>query len=192
MTDFDTARLIYLGLLLAAIGASVVLHFRGRLGQALQGLAIWALIFLGLVAAFGLWGDISRDFGRQAVFTDEGRVEVPRSPDGHYHLTLAVNGTPVEFLVDTGASDIVLSQRDAAAIGLDPDSLPYLGLARTANGTVSTARVTLDEVRIGPHTDRNVSARVNGGEMRDSLLGMRYLDRYARIEIADDRLTLIR
>ena len=42
----------------------------------------------------------------------DARIEVPRSNDGHYHLTLDVNGTPVDFMVDTGASGVVLSQNE--------------------------------------------------------------------------------
>ena len=57
--------------------------------------------------------------------------------------TLEINGTPVRFMVDTGASDIVLSRRDAERVGIDPAALGYLGRARTANGTVPTARVRL-------------------------------------------------
>lgn len=117
---------------------------------------------------------------------------MPRSPDGHYHLTLDVNGTPLRFIVDTGATDIVLSREDALRVGIDPTTLRFFGRAVTANGTVQTARVTLESVTLGPHTDHNVPARVNGGSMTGSLLGMGYLERFQRVEISRDRLTLMR
>ena len=107
--------------------------------------------------------------------------------DRHFKLDLKVNGTPITFILDTGASDIVLSQDDAARVGLDPDSLPYLGQARTANGTVGLARVELAEVVLAEggleFRDLNVPAFVNEGELDVSLLGMGYLSRYARIAI---------
>ena len=103
-----------------------------------------------------------------------------------------MNGTPVRFVIDTGASDMVLSNADARAVGLDTDRLAYLGRAQTANGTVPIARVTLDSVALGDVTDRNVGASVNGGEMFGSLLGMSYLERFGRIEIANGRLILER
>jgi aspartyl protease family protein len=103
-----------------------------------------------------------------------------------------VNGTPVDFVVDTGATDMVLSREDAARIGLDPGDLAYTGIASTANGQVRTARVRLDEVSLGGITDRGVTASVNAGEMSGSLLGMSYLHRFERIEIANGRLILER
>jgi aspartyl protease family protein len=52
--------------------------------------------------------------------------------------------------------------------------------------------VVLDRVALGPIEDRNLRASVNGGQMEQSLLGMAYLDRFDRIEIANDRLILTR
>lgn len=192
MDGNDWPRLLYLGVLAVAVGAAVVVQFRGRLGQAVQQAAIWGLILTGLVAAFGLWEDIQRDITRQATVTDGGAIEVPRSGDGHYHLTLRLNGTPVSFIVDTGATDMVLSRSDAARVGIDTEGLVFLGRAQTANGIVQTARVTLDTVELGPYSDADVPAQVTDGAMPGSLLGMRYLERFDRLEISGDRLTLQR
>lgn len=184
------ARLGYLALLLAAVGGWVIVEYRGRMGQALRVAAAWGLIFLGVMAAYGLWTDIR---GPQAIpdqiLTETGRVELPRAPDGHYYATLTVNGVDLRFMADTGASTMVLTKADARAIGLDPAALLYLGEAYTANGRVRTARVTLDTVSLGPFADSNVSAWVNEGEMDISLLGMDYLGRF-RIEIAGDKMIL--
>lgn len=187
------ARLLYLGLLGGVIGGYFLLSNRHRLGAMAQQGAIWGLIFVGVVAGYGLWSDIRQDvMPRQAVFTDGAapRIEVPRAADGHYYLTLQIDGTPVNFMVDTGASDVVLSREDARRVGLDPDDLTYLGRAGTANGMVRTARVTLNDVRLGPFQDDRLTAWVSEGEMPGSLLGMAYLDRFGRIEIAGGRLVL--
>lgn len=195
MSPDDAASLLYLGLLGAALVGAYVMASRGRMGQALSQAAIWVLIFLGVIAAVGLWPEI-RDAVRPrqaAVLSPDGpAVEVPRSIDGHYYLTLRVNGVPVDFTVDTGATEVVLARRDAVAVGIDPDRLSYLGTALTANGPVRTARVLLDEVALEGITDRAVPAVVTGGALEGSLLGMTYLDRFARIEIADGRLILTR
>ncbi|MGR3758227.1 MAG: retropepsin-like aspartic protease family protein [Tranquillimonas sp.] len=193
MDQFDLPRLLYLGLLGAVIAGYFVVSNRHRMGQMAQQAAIWGLIFLGTIAAVGLWPDI-RDsvVPRQSFVAGTGTVEVPRSSDGHYYLTLSVNGTPVDFVVDTGASDLVLSQRDALWVGLDPGRLAYIGEAQTANGRVALAQVVLDSVSLGDMTDTAVRATVNGGDMGTSLLGMSYLRRFGRIEIAGDRLVLER
>lgn len=192
MTDDTIPRLVYLSLLLVVIGGSYLVSQRGRLGQTLRHAAIWGLIFIGALAAVGLWQDIRRDvIPRQSVLAD-GRIEVPAAPDGHFYLTAEVNGTPVRFVVDTGATQMVLTWDDAARVGLDPGNLVYLGQARTANGTVQTAPVRLDSVRIGPVADEGVRAVVNRGEMDVSLLGMGYLNRFSSVEIRRDQLILTR
>lgn len=193
MSTDDVGQFIYLMLLLAAVGGSFLLRRRGQGETMLRHAAAWGLIFFGVIAVIGLWGDIrSTILPRQEVFAESGRVEVPRGPDGHFHLTLDVDGKPVTFIVDTGASNLVLSSEDARTVGIDPDRLPYAGEAMTANGPVRTARVRLEEVRLGPHVDRGVTAWVSGGEMPGSLLGMDYLRRFERLEIAGDRLILTR
>ncbi|MEM7643070.1 MAG: TIGR02281 family clan AA aspartic protease [Pseudomonadota bacterium] len=188
-------RLVYLSILLLAVGVGVLMSYRGRMSQMLQQAAIWFFIFLGAVVAYGFWDEIS-DIAvpRQSVMVDGEQmvVEVPRSRDGHYHLVLEINGAPMEFIVDTGATDLVLTQDDARAAGLDPDDLRFVGLARTANGTVETADIRLDSVVLGELVDRDVRAVVNGGEMSQSLLGMSYLQHWGRIEIENDTLRLVR
>lgn len=184
--------MVYLGLLGAAIAGSYIVAHRGQMGKLAQQAAIWALIFVGVIAAVGLWGDISRDIGpRQASFSGD-QITVPQSVDGHYYLTLLVNGVPVEFVVDTGATMVVLSQDDARQVGIDPDQLRYIGSANTANGVVRTAGVRLDTVTLGEITDTGVRAVVNQGELEGSLLGMSYLDAFDQIQFRNGELTLTR
>ncbi|HSF64939.1 MAG TPA: TIGR02281 family clan AA aspartic protease [Paracoccaceae bacterium] len=191
MDGDTTARLIYLGLLLAALGGWVIAEFRGRMGFALRTAMAWGMIFLGVMAGYGLWQDMRTDvIPRQAVM-DGGEITLPRAADGHYYLTLDIAGTPLRFMVDTGATNVVLSRDDARKLGFDPATLMYLGEAQTANGIVRTARVELQDVRLGPYADPTLRAYVNDGDIDGSLLGMDYLGRY-RIEIAGDRMVLHR
>lgn len=191
MDDFDNMRLIYLAVLLVVIGGWFFMQTREGLNKTLQHAAVWAMIFVGGAAAVGLWQDISQTTPQMRL-SDAGQIIVPRSPDGHYYLSVELNGTDVRFVVDTGASDMVLTQSDATRAGLDLDQLTYLGRANTANGEVRTAFVRLDTVRLGDVTDRDVPAVVNGGEMEQSLLGMGYLQRWGRLEIANNELILTR
>jgi len=193
MNDMDLGRLAYLGLLGTVLVVWFVVHNRQSMGRLAQQAVAWGLIFLGVIAVYGLWGDIRQTVRpRQSVVSANNTVEVPRAPDGHYYLTLMVNDVPVEFLVDTGASMVVLTQKDAVRIGLEPDDLAYVGRAVTANGEVRTAPVRLDSVALGPISDRNIRAWVNQGEMWQSLLGMSYLQRWSRIEITGRGLLLTR
>lgn len=193
MNSDNTAQLIYLGLLGLVLGGAFLLSSKLKLGQTLQMASIWALIFVGAIAVVGLWGDIRDDvFAAQTRVGDEGTITIPRSRDGHYYLTLDVNGAAIDFIVDTGATDIVLNKADAGKVGLAPDDLVFLGRASTANGEVRTARVRLDSVGIGPHVDTNVPAVVNDGALWQSLLGMGYLQNWGRIEISNGTMTLSR
>lgn len=184
-------RMIYLVLLLTAVGGWVMVEYRQRLGQALRVALAWGMIFVGLIAGYGLWTDIRRDVIPQQMVTETGGVEIPRAADGHYYLQLDVGGQAVMFLADTGATNVVLSPEDARSLGIDPEKLTYTGQAMTANGMVRTARVTLHDVRLGPYADDSLAVWVNEAAMDGSLLGMDYLGRF-RIEIAGDQMVLRR
>lgn len=190
MSGDTIAQLAYLVLLGAAIAGWFFAVNRESRGKVTQQAIVWVLIFLGVIAAVGLWSDIRRDVMPSRALLSDGRIEVPVARDGHYHLTLQVNGMPIDFVVDTGASQIVLTRADADRVGIDTDSLAYVGRALTANGPVGTANVWLDEVRMGGWSDQGVRAVVNEGELFQSLLGMEYLSRMARIEIVGGRLIL--
>ncbi|PTX55699.1 aspartyl protease family protein [Litoreibacter ponti] len=190
MTDDDYGRLIYLVLLGAVVGGYFLVSQRDRIGEALRGAMLWGIIFVGVIIGYGLWNDLSQTvMPRQTVLTEQGRIELPRQSDGHYYMTLNVGETPVNFIVDTGASNVVLSKQDAARVGISEDELFFTGRASTANGMVRTARVTLDDVTLGGIDEGSVRAYVNDGELETSLLGMDYLERFERIEI--NRGTLI-
>lgn len=194
MPEIETSRLIYLILLLLMVAGWFYMQNRQGLNKSLQQIAVWGMIFIGAAAGYGLWGDITRNSGipRQSYETGTGAVTIPRSADGHYYLTALVNGEAIRFVVDTGATDMVLTRQDAERAGLSPETLNYLGRAKTANGEVRTAYVRLSEVQLGEVRDFDVPAVVNDGEMPQSLSGMGYLQRWGRIEIANGELILKR
>src|SRR5690554_1713896 len=190
--SIDPARLAYLTLLLLALGAFVVVEFRRDAGSTARAVLAWGLIFLAAIGAAGLWQDISRDVMPRQAMLGPARIEVPLARDGHFHLTAELNGTPVRFIVDTGASALALSPRDARRAGVDPAQLVYAGQARTANGIVPTATVRLDRVAIGDILDENVPAMVIQADIDRSLMGMDYLRRFARVSFEGDSMILER
>ncbi|KEJ89597.1 retropepsin-like aspartic protease family protein [Sulfitobacter donghicola] len=193
MSADNTANLIYLVLLGCAVGGWFLVQNRDGIGKMMQQALIWGFIFLGVVAGYGLWNDVQRQTTHNQMLThSDGQISVPRQPDGHYYLTLELNGANIRFVVDTGATDMVLTRDDAARAGIDPDSLVFLGTANTANGQVRTAPVRINTVRLGDITDTDVRASVNGGQMQGSLLGMGYLEKWGRIEISGGELRLTR
>lgn len=191
MDSEDLPRLIYLVLLGCVVAGYFLMENRDRLGKTAQQAAIWALIFLGAIAIAGLWGDIRRSaYPTEAVVRGDS-LEVPVAEDGHFYLTAEVNGANVLFVVDTGATDIVLTRRDADRVGLEPDTLNYFGTAMTANGRVATAPVRLGSFTLGSVTETGLPAVVNGGALDTSLLGMSYLGRF-EMTLTRERLILKR
>lgn len=190
MSGDSFGSLIYLALLLAALGGWALVEYRARMGEMLRVGAAWGLIFVAVAAGYAIWGDLRRDIlPTQSV--QAGSVLIPRAEDGHYYLGLNINGADITLMADTGASGIVFSKADAQSLGIDIANLRYLGTAMTANGEVRTARVTLDTITLGPFSDANITAFVNDGEMDGSLLGMEYLGRF-NISLVDNQMELTR
>ncbi|NDV01619.1 retropepsin-like aspartic protease family protein [Pseudoroseicyclus tamaricis] len=188
----EMMRLVYLGLLGAAILGWFIMSNRGRLGRAASQAAVWGLIFLGAIAAYGLWDDIQSEIRPTATVLGDGRMVIPRGRDGHYHVTALVNGSPVPMIVDTGASGVVLSRDDAERAGLEPERLAYVNSAQTASGMVAIAQVRLDQLQIGDFVDDGLFASVTEGDQGLSLLGMDYLSRLSHIEITGGEMILTR
>lgn len=119
-----------------------------------------------------------------------GEALLSRSADSHFYADADIDGTNIRVMVDSGASMVALTRRDAEAIGIDVDRLPVTGMARTAGGEVPTRMVMLDSVDVdGVRVDR-VEAAVIDADMGVSLLGQTYLSRLAAVNVEGDTMTL--
>jgi len=119
-------------------------------------------------------------------------VTLRRGPSGHFETRALVNGRPLFFMLDTGASRVVLAHEDAVSIGLDVNNLTYSVTTSTANGLAQAAPVRLQSVDIGGIERRNVSALVmRPRAMSGSLLGMSFLNSLSGYTVRADQLTLV-
>lgn len=180
---------------LALLAATLVFFDAGRRFIAtLSGCIVILALFLGALVMNdylpGTQVAAARDGKPQVRSFVANDVELRRSFDGHFYSDVAVNGAKVRFVVDSGATVVILTREDARKVGLDPDSLSYSGRARTANGEVKMAPVTLDEMTLEGVTMRNVRAAVNGGKLDTSLLGMSFLRRLESIEMSGNKMVL--
>ncbi|WP_448501123.1 retropepsin-like aspartic protease family protein [Sphingomonas sp.] len=114
---------------------------------------------------------------------------IARSTDGMFYIGADVNDRPVRFLVDTGASLIVLRRSDAVAIGLNPDAAPTRNL-RTAGGRTAMPVLRLDSVAFAGRSLRGLEAAIVDDAMGVSLLGQNALSRLERIAIEGDTLSI--
>lgn len=113
-----------------------------------------------------------------------------KTADGHFWADAMVDGEAVHFLIDTGASSVVLTSQDAQRLGLDPGALTYNQPVRTVDGDSLAARVKLRSVSVDGVRVSDVDALVIGRGLQASLLGMSYLGRLSRFEATPTSLVL--
>ena len=116
-------------------------------------------------------------------------IVLPVGLGGHFTAAGAINGRPVQFMVDTGASVVVLSQTDAERIGLAWRDAPR-AVTQTANGTVPVHRINLNSVRVGEVEVTQIDAIVMPAQMPYVLLGNSFLARF-RMQRDNDLLRLV-
>src|SRR5918994_3045500 len=118
-------------------------------------------------------------------------VIISRDSRGHFQVDGRVDGKRVGFMVDTGASVIALTARDAARLGIRPASREFTAEVKTANGTVRAARTRLNRVEIDDVTVRDVAALIVPDEaLSENLLGLSFLSKLRRFEYSNGKLVL--
>ena len=191
--------------LLIFIGAPLINRYRGRLGTAARDAAVWSALGLLLIAGYVMRNELMTTADRvMAEFTPAGRplaasgsnpgevaVRVRMHQSGQFLIDTEVNGLGVPMLVDTGASNVVLTSTDADRLGLLTDGLRYSVPVSTANGTTFAALARLDRVAIGQLRLDQVEALIaKPGSLDKSLLGMSFLRRLRSYKVAGEYLTL--
>jgi len=174
----------------------------GMIGWASRQLVLWLVggfFIYALVAKSGLLtpqdaavtpGSAQASSAVTLVRPNSGNSLTLRAgPDGHVYTEAAVNGAPIRMIVDTGATDVVLTMADAAKAGFSAGQLSFSGRSKTANGVTRVAPVTLRDVRIGQLEIGDVRASVVE-HLDISLLGQTFLRRLESYEMRDGVLTL--
>lgn len=185
-----------LSLIIVAGGAARFSDIGKTIAQAL----VWAGVFVVMIALYGFRAEFS-EIGRRvrgelapsaalSVAGEPNAAELRRGVDGHFSATATIDGARVRFLIDTGATSLTLTRRDAAHVGIDVDALAYTVRVTTASGRAWAAPIRLASVKVGAVEVKNVSALVADDGLGVSLLGMSYLGRLSSMETRGDRLIL--
>lgn len=197
--SIDKANLLYFLLILGVVSASIVFSARrADFKTGLRNILLWSGIFLVLAIGFAYQTELQTVGQRlraelipgYAVQTDRQILVLTESANGNFYVYGAVNDVPVKFLIDTGASDIVLSPDDATRLGIDLKTLNFDRPYQTANGMVYGASTTVPRLTIGQIELFNVHVSVNAAAMGNSLLGMTFLKRMAAVEITGRQMRL--
>jgi len=202
MDNDDFAGVVYL-VPLALIMSAGIWASRHTASQSLRNLLIWLVVIMALATAYIYRRDAQQVGDRLmagllpghavVVTTSEGGQEVilHKLLNGHFEAQVMINGQPIDMLVDTGASVIALSQKDAERVGIIPENLTYSMTVITANGRARAAPVELGSVAIGPILRRDVKATVaEEGKLDQSLLGMSFLETLGSMQMQTDELRL--
>ncbi len=119
-----------------------------------------------------------------------GMARITRQRDGHYWTTAIINNVPVRFLVDTGASAVVLTGADAQKLGINPAHLTRRTEVQTAAGRVQAGTTYLQLISIEGVRVAGVEAMVIEQGLEHSLLGMSFLSKLSRWEVTQDAIVL--
>jgi aspartyl protease family protein len=198
----DVADLTWRLALVVAIGALVVLIYRGQLVDALRTVLVWVGAVSVVTLAYNYRADLA-GLGQVVVgwtlpeivtgsTGDAPQVEVTRTRSGDFTVRAEVNGRRVPMIIDTGATKVVLTIDAAKAAGLPLDFLRYDVVVETANGRTRAAAIVIERLAVGDIIARHVPALVaeSGNNLKTSLLGMTFLNRLESYEVRGDRLVL--
>ncbi|QDK34598.1 TIGR02281 family clan AA aspartic protease [Sphingomonas sp. IC081] len=130
------------------------------------------------------------DEGRTRAAWLAGEIELPRAADGHFYADASVEQHSTHFLIDTGASLVVLTGSDARAVGLSWSDNDLAPIGRGATGPVYGVPVRLSSVELGGMTARDVPAAIIPEGLDVSLLGQSFLSQIGDVRIEGQRMTL--
>jgi aspartyl protease family protein len=181
--------------LLSVIVLSLV---RKRVSEALKSIMIWIALATALAIGYTYRFELREVADRVMAELVPGHaatrgntVEIARGQGDNFMVATQVNGARLPMILDTGASSVVLTHDAAKAAGLPLEMLSYSVAVETANGRTRAAPVTLQSITIGGLVEREVPALIaQPGQLRQSLLGMSFLNRLQSWEVRGDRLML--
>jgi aspartyl protease family protein len=184
------------GVLWTALAAALVVRMRGDLGRNARHAATWLVIIGALALGYAYRMDLQDAVFRlrselvpgSAVSSAPREMVFSQGPGGHFLVRAEVNGVPVVFLADTGASGIVLSPGDARRLGVDLERLDFDRAAETANGIGRSAGWRANVLAVGELRLEDVQMEINQAPMSVSLLGMDFFRRLESFRVEGGRL----
>lgn len=197
LDDIDKANALYLAIILVVVLIGSASLRRIGFGRAIGMAVAWVAIFTVIMVAVTYRDEAAAIFRRVSGAVDpaRGHIEgnefhVRARDDGHFWVRATMNGEQVLFLVDTGATDIVLTAEAAERVGIDTERLEFDRVASTANGTVRGAGARVRQLEVGPIVRTNVAVSVTEGALDTNLLGMSFLRTLGGWRVDGDTLVM--
>ena len=181
MNEGDQAiHLIYLIGVLILVGSALAVR-RIPIAQGLKMFVGWVLIFGAAFIVFTLKDEFMA-LGNRLMLETRGGVEqtaageirIRQASDGHFWVTAEVNGEPVRFLIDSGATTTSLSRGTAQRVGVTPQR-GFQAMVQTANGVVMVDRGRAATIEVGPIARRDVAVHISDAFGDMNVIGMNFL-----------------
>jgi aspartyl protease family protein len=180
MSD-DNTSLIY-GLMALGIMLPALFSRKLPIGEMMKMVLAWAGIFAAIFLVFsfrdsfsGIWKQVKTEFAGSSVDSD-GSLRIPRNDNGHFMITVQMNGKDARMLIDSGATITSISTETARKLGIEVDTGGFPVIVETANGMAEARRARLETLRVGPITRGDFAIHVGDGIGEEGLLGMNFLD----------------
>jgi len=129
-------------------------------------------------------------FPSKAINKNHKQLVLNIAQDGHYYLNVKIKNNEVRFMIDTGASDVVIDEKIALKLGYDLKKINYNKVFQTANGQSYGASISFDEVDVSGIKFYNVQASITNSDLVIPLLGMSFLQKFYKYEFFRDKLIL--
>ena len=142
-------------------------------------LLTWIAVVGTMIGLTALYQAIMPEPAGQAMSMTEGgnpTLSLDRDRSGHFRAQGTINGIDINFLVDTGATDVAISDQRARSLGLEFG--PRVTVM-TAAGLVAAWKARLERVTVGNLERRNVRATITPGLGNEALLGMSFLKHFS-------------
>ncbi len=181
MNEGDQAiHLIYLVGVLILVGSAFAVR-RIPIAQGLKMFVGWVLIFGAAFVVFTLKDEFLA-LGNRLMLETRGGVEqtapgeirIRQASDGHFWVTAEVNGEPVRFLIDSGATTTSLSRDTARRVGVEPGG-GLQAMVQTANGVVMVDRGRAESIAVGPIRRNDVAVHISDAFGDMNVIGMNFL-----------------
>lgn len=197
LNQSDWQSVVFSSIMIFILLGSVLTRRELTIIKIIKYLFIWAIIAV-VCLAFYSYRYSFYEFGHRLyseinpskAAINHNQLIIRISDDGHFYLNSEINHQPVRFMVDTGASDIVLNIKDAQRVGINTNELIFNKVYQTANGEAYGASVKIKEFMVSGVIFSDVYVSINSAEMSTSLLGMSFLKRFSKYEFYQDKLVL--
>lgn len=184
--------------ILLAVAAGMLSATNPRLGLVMRNCAYFGLVAALLLTVAQLAGHNNRseaalwlDRTRPAEIVGRETVVTMRA-DGHFWVEAQLNGDPVDFLIDTGATYTGISQRVARQAGIVPDQNDMGMILDTANGSIVARRATAGSLQFGGIEANALTVAIGpDNEVETNVIGMNLLSQLASWRVEGDRLILV-